>query len=138
MDERRVAAPDLSVALRPPADCSARWMIQGDALQTPEPASAPLAPRRPRRCVVALAGNPRTGDRAARALAESLRGLGIETKYLGKEDSAHRIALAVADERADAVELCLGGGGVMLLRELLRELARIGRRDVSIVVHRIH
>jgi hypothetical protein len=30
-----------------------------------------------------------------------------------------------------------GAGSVMLLRELLRELTNIGRRDVSIVVHRV-
>jgi hypothetical protein len=31
----------------------------------------------------------------------------------------------------------LGAGGVVLLRELLRELTGVGRRDVSIVVHRV-
>jgi hypothetical protein len=37
------------------------------------------------------------------------------------------------------VELCLArsGGGVLVLRELLRELTELGRRDVSIVVHRV-
>jgi transcription antitermination factor NusA-like protein len=50
-----------------------------------------------------------------------------------------RIAAVAATQRADAVELCVGSGGgkVPLLRELLRELIRIGRRDVSIVVHRV-
>src|SRR4051812_26602308 len=96
----------------------------------------PSLPPGRRRCVVVLAGHVRTGERAAQALTQSLFALGIQAKYLGREDSAHRIAAAVANERADAVELCLGGGGVPLLRELLRELARVGRRDVSIVVHR--
>jgi methylmalonyl-CoA mutase cobalamin-binding domain/chain len=93
---------------------------------------------RVRRSVVALAGSVRTGDGAARALATRLDQLGIETTYLGREESARRIAAAVADEGADAVELCLAGtGGVLLLRELLRELSDVGRRDVSIVVHRV-
>ena len=62
----------------------------------------------------------------------------METVYLGREGNAARIAAVVVDERADAIEVCLtGGGGVMLLRELLRELARAGRSDVSIRVHRI-
>lgn len=62
----------------------------------------------------------------------------METVYLGREGNAARIAAVVVDERADAVEVCLtGGGGVMLLRELLRELTYAGRRDVSIGVHRI-
>ena len=108
------------------------------ALQTLEPAIASPPPRRPRKCVVVLAGSTRTGDSAARALTESLGALGIDVKYLGREESAQRIALAVADGKADAVELCLGRGGVMLLRGLLHELASMGRRDVSIVVHRIH
>jgi methylmalonyl-CoA mutase cobalamin-binding subunit len=88
--------------------------------------------------VVVLTGGARAGDPVARALAESLCALGIETTYLGRQESARQIALAVADLHADAVELCLGGGGVRLLRDLLRELERIGRRDVSIVVHRVH
>jgi hypothetical protein len=44
----------------------------------------------------------------------------------------------VAEDKIDAVELCLTpGSGVPLLRELLRELIRIGGRDVSIVVHKV-
>jgi hypothetical protein len=88
--------------------------------------------------VVVLSGGTRAGDGVARALAESLSTLRIETTYLGRRESAREIASAIADLRADAVELCLGGGGVRLLRDLLRELERIGRRDVSIVVHRVH
>lgn len=57
--------------------------------------------------------------------------------YLGREQSPPRIAAVVVEQRADAVELCLAGtGGVLLLRELLHELIQVGRRDVSIVVHR--
>jgi methylmalonyl-CoA mutase cobalamin-binding subunit len=85
-----------------------------------------------------LAGTGRTTHRSARALTESLDRLGVETVYLGREGDAARIAAVVVDERADAVEVCLsGGGGVVLLRQLLRELTRAGRRDVSIGVHRI-
>jgi methylmalonyl-CoA mutase cobalamin-binding subunit len=93
--------------------------------------------RRPRRSLVVLAGAAPTSDDQGRALVEALGGLGIETTYLGWEDSAQRIAAAAVEQRADAVELCLAGArGVLLLRELLRELIRVGRRDVSIVVHR--
>jgi hypothetical protein len=44
----------------------------------------------------------------------------------------------VAEEDANTLELCLAEGakGVVLLRGLLGRLAEIGRRDVSIVVHR--
>jgi methylmalonyl-CoA mutase cobalamin-binding subunit len=67
----------------------------------------------------------------------SLRSLGVQVTYLGREGSAERIARVVTEERADALELCLApSGGVQLLRELLRELAELGRRDVSIVVHK--
>jgi methylmalonyl-CoA mutase cobalamin-binding domain/chain len=89
--------------------------------------------------VVVLAGTESdTGDRSAVALARSLGDLGVQTTYLGRTESVPRITSAVADEAADAVEICLAGsGGVLLLRGLLRELVRIGRRDVSIVVHRV-
>ena len=98
----------------------------------------PVAMRRPRRSVLVLAGTAEVGDYVVRALAESLSQLDVETIYLGRESRAQRIASVVAHERADAIELCLAGaGGVPLLRELLRELIAIGRRDVSIVIHRI-
>jgi methylmalonyl-CoA mutase cobalamin-binding subunit len=86
-----------------------------------------------------LAASAQSDEGRARALADSLGELGIETMYLGREESAQRIAAVVADQQADAVELCLArsGGGVLLLRGLLRELTEIGRRDVSIVVHRV-
>lgn len=91
-----------------------------------------------RRSVVVLAGRDRVSERPARALAASLSQLGVATTYLGREDSAQRIAAVVSDQKADAVELCLGGGGgIQLLRDLLRELTDAGRRDASIVVHRI-
>jgi methylmalonyl-CoA mutase cobalamin-binding domain/chain len=92
---------------------------------------------RSRRAVVVLASRPRTGDRAVEALVRSLSELGVETVYLGVEDDPCRIAAAVAEEGADTVELCLNGGGVMLLRRLLGELGEVGRRDVSIVLHRL-
>jgi methylmalonyl-CoA mutase cobalamin-binding domain/chain len=98
-----------------------------------------LGVRRRRRALVVLVGNPSTGDRAARALAGSLGELGIDTTYLGREENARRVATAVVERQADALELCLarGGRGVLLLRHLLRELMNAGRRDVSIVIHRI-
>lgn len=109
-------------------------------IPTPDlpPATRSMSVRRPRRAVVVLAGSVPTNHGPAQALVESLAKLGVETTYLGSEQDAHQIAAAVVEKRADAVELCLaGGGGVLLLRELLRELIQIGRRDVSIVVHRV-
>jgi methylmalonyl-CoA mutase cobalamin-binding subunit len=98
-----------------------------------------MAQRRPRKSVVVLAGSARTGERAVLALADSLARLGVETTYLGREESVERIAAFAVDEDADAVELCLpwGGVGVLTVCGLLRELMEIGRRDVSIVVHRV-
>jgi methylmalonyl-CoA mutase cobalamin-binding domain/chain len=94
--------------------------------------------RRPHTSVVVLAGNGRGTEHGARALAGSLGATGIEIVYLGREPSARRIAASAADARADAVEVCIaGGGGVSLLLELLRELRRLGRPQVSIVVHRV-
>ena len=84
-----------------------------------------------------VAGPARTGEATAQAISDSLAKLGIESVYLGQEEQPHRIASVVAEERADTVELCLAGGGVPLLRDLLRDLIRIGRRDVTIVVHRV-
>jgi methylmalonyl-CoA mutase cobalamin-binding domain/chain len=87
---------------------------------------------------VVLVGLDRRYERPARALATSLRDFGIDAAYLGRESSATRIAAAVAAANADSVELCVGGGGgVVLLRELLAALTEVGRRGVSIVVHRI-
>ena len=83
------------------------------------------------------AGSMRTGDSTAQALASSLRALGVETTYIGWRENARQIAAAVDSEGADAVELCVGDGGVLLLRDLLRELRTVGRGDVSIVVHRV-
>jgi methylmalonyl-CoA mutase cobalamin-binding subunit len=94
--------------------------------------------RRSRRAIVVLVGTPRTSDRPARALTESLAELGVHATYLGHQENAASIAAHAAAERADAVELCLcGPTGIPLLRELLRELIAVGRRDVSIVVHRV-
>jgi methylmalonyl-CoA mutase cobalamin-binding subunit len=97
-----------------------------------------MAVRCPHRAIVALAAGASASDGCVGALLESLDQLGVQTVYLGMEESAQRIVAAVVKERADAVELCLGGsGGVLVLRGLLRELIQIGRRDVSIVVHRV-
>jgi len=88
--------------------------------------------------VVAVAGNGTVGGNAALGLVRSLAELDIKTVYLGRQTSAADIAAAAVRERADTVELCLAGaGGVSLMRELLRALIDIGRRDVSIVVHRV-
>jgi methylmalonyl-CoA mutase cobalamin-binding domain/chain len=93
--------------------------------------------RRRRRSLVVLAGDGGVSDRGARALADSLAVAGIEPIYVGRERSPAQIARTAVAEAADAVELCLGAGGVLIIRELLRELDRIGRRDISLVLHRM-
>jgi methylmalonyl-CoA mutase cobalamin-binding subunit len=96
-----------------------------------------MAVRRSRRSVVVVADSHPGGDRRGRDLAASLGEVGVEATYLGRLPEARAIAEAASDRKADAIELCLGApGAVVLLRQLLRELARIDRRDVSIVVHR--
>jgi methylmalonyl-CoA mutase cobalamin-binding subunit len=87
---------------------------------------------------VVLAGDCRLSDRPARALADSLGGMGFDVTYIGHEVSGRSIAAAVLDSAADSVEICLTRtGGVPILRELLRELTSAGRHHVSIVVHRV-
>jgi methylmalonyl-CoA mutase cobalamin-binding subunit len=87
--------------------------------------------------VIVLFGTARTSDSAAHALAESLGKAGIDTVYVGREDSPRRVAAAVVEHSADAVDLCLeASGGVSFIRELIRELARADRRHVAIVLHR--
>ena len=93
---------------------------------------------RPAKSVVVSVGEGRTDDRATRALVESLNEAGVETLYLGREQDAHRIAASLVESHSDAVEVCLTGGSSMaVLRELLRELIRLGRGEASIVVHRV-
>ena len=83
-------------------------------------------------------GDARGSDSAARALAGSLGETGVEIVYLGTQGSGRRIAASAAEAGVDAVEVCVaGGGGVAVLRDLLRELTRLGRREISIVVHRL-
>jgi methylmalonyl-CoA mutase cobalamin-binding subunit len=98
-----------------------------------------MAVRMPRRAIVAVAGRRAADDTAVEKLTESLSALDIETICLGEVDSAVSIATVVSEQRADAVELCLcdGAAGVPLVRDLLRELIRRDRHDVSIVVHRV-
>jgi len=93
---------------------------------------------RERTSVVVLAGDGRMSDQGARALIRSLESAGINTLYLGREADAVQIAAAAANADADAVEVCVAGcGAVVLLRQLLHELKRLERREVSIVVHRV-
>jgi hypothetical protein len=98
----------------------------------------PMGLRCPRRAIIVFAGGAAQNDEAAQVLERSLVELGLDAKYVGRAGDAARIASLVTLEGADAVEVCLppGGGGVRLLRDLLRELIEMGRRDVSIVVHR--
>jgi hypothetical protein len=90
-----------------------------------------------RHCLVVLSGSTRTGERTALALVDHLAGLGVACTYMGRQERADLIAAAADEIQADAIELCLGRGGVTLLRNLLRELTNCGRREVSIVVHRV-
>ena len=85
-----------------------------------------------------MVGDERMGDAGARALSRSLQVAGIDTVYVGRPGGAPEIAALATNLRADAVELCLPhGGGVTVLRDLLRELRRLGRPEVGIVVHRV-
>jgi hypothetical protein len=46
--------------------------------------------------------------------------------------------MCAANVGAESIEVCVAGGGaVVLLRDLLRELKRLDRGGVSIVVHRV-
>jgi methylmalonyl-CoA mutase cobalamin-binding subunit len=64
--------------------------------------------------------------------------MGFDVTYMGHEMSGRSIAATAVEAGADSVEICLArSGGVLVLRELLRELTSAGRRDTSIVVHRI-
>ena len=91
-----------------------------------------------RTSVVVFVGETRASDGGARALAGALREGGVEVLYLGREASARRIATCATNAGADAVEVCVAGGGaVRLLRDLLRELRQLDRGGVSIVVHRV-
>jgi methylmalonyl-CoA mutase cobalamin-binding domain/chain len=93
---------------------------------------------RQRTSVVVFAGDARVSDRGAQALASSLGRAGVEVVYLGREPCARRIATCASDACADAVEVCVAGGGaVLLLRNLLHELKQLNRPGVSIVVHRV-
>ena len=93
---------------------------------------------RRRMSVVVLAGDPGASDRGARALADSLREAGQEVVYLGREPNAARIAALAGEVGADAVEVCVAGGGAALfLRGLLRELKSRDRGGVSIVLRRV-
>jgi methylmalonyl-CoA mutase cobalamin-binding domain/chain len=113
--------------------------IRRHRLETRLEASAPATTRRRRRSLVVLAGVDRTSDAGARALAASLAKAGIQVSYIGREPCARRIATAAAQAGVDAIEVCVAGGGsVVLLRELLRELKEIDRGGVHIVVHRVH
>jgi hypothetical protein len=108
-----------------------------DVYDLPTRPSAPIAGRGSRRrSVVVVADGVSTSESPARALVGALNALDIETVYVGRQDDAQRIAAIVAQKRADSVELYLARGGVGLLRELLRALIDVGRRDVSIVLHR--
>jgi methylmalonyl-CoA mutase cobalamin-binding domain/chain len=93
---------------------------------------------RPRRALVVLAGGGRMSDGFAESLMASLVELGIETVYHGREQDPACIAAVALEQDVEAVELCLeGGGGIVLLRDLLRELIQLGRRDIRIVAHRV-
>jgi methylmalonyl-CoA mutase cobalamin-binding subunit len=87
---------------------------------------------------VVFAAEPGTNERAAESLAHALRARGVRVVYLGSDLSAERVAAAVEDASADAIDVCLSGrGAIAFLRELLRELGRLECRGVRIVLHRV-
>lgn len=90
------------------------------------------------RSLVVLGGRGSAGEADVEPLLEILRQFGIRTKFLGREEDPRRIAEAASAEEVDTVELCLvGPGGIPMVRDLLRELIALDRRDVTIVVHRV-
>jgi methylmalonyl-CoA mutase cobalamin-binding subunit len=112
-----------------------RYMHHGTGVSAPAPRHSPVGPGR--RALVVLATSAPEGEHAARSLARSLDGMGIDAVYMGYECRAAQIAAAVVAESVHSVELYLdGSGAVRLLRGLLRELTRLGRGDTSIVLHR--
>jgi methylmalonyl-CoA mutase cobalamin-binding subunit len=94
--------------------------------------------RRQRKSLVVLVGDERTSEAGAQALSRSLQVAGIDAIYGGRPHGAEQIAAWATEVQADAVEVCLAGsGGIAVLRDLLRELKRLGRQEVGIVVHRV-
>jgi len=71
-------------------------------------------------------------------LANSLRDAGRDVVYIGRQADASVIAALAVQRGADAIELCIAQTtGVRIVRELLRELAKLQNRGVSIVLHRM-
>lgn len=123
---------------RPGEELGPSPLVRVPADETPDVGYLPARPQQ-RRSVVVVVGNGGGSDLGAQALVKTLGEAGIEVLYLGREGSASRIAALATEARADAVEVCLAGeGGVLVLRDLLRELVRLDRREVTIVVHRVH
>jgi methylmalonyl-CoA mutase cobalamin-binding domain/chain len=93
--------------------------------------------RVPRIAAIVVAPDCAHGERSAASIGAALTELGVEVRYVGRERDPKRIAAFVVDNAADSIEVCLNstGGGHFLLM-LLRELTAVGRRHVSIVVHR--
>jgi methylmalonyl-CoA mutase cobalamin-binding subunit len=89
--------------------------------------------------MIVRTGEGSEGARSAEQLAIRLSTVGIESIHFDAEQDPLEIAAAAVREQADSIELCLptDGRAVPLLRDLLRELIALGRRDVSIVMHRV-
>jgi methylmalonyl-CoA mutase C-terminal domain/subunit len=72
-------------------------------------------------------------DRGVKVVARALRDAGFEVIYLGLFRTPEAIARAVLDEDADAVGLSLlSGAHLTLFRDVLTELAAVGRSDVLV------
>jgi methylmalonyl-CoA mutase cobalamin-binding subunit len=98
-----------------------------------------FVPRRARSLVVLANEGRSIGESGARALAESLGQVGIDAVFFGQQSNAAQIVSVAVAENVDTIELCLPErGGVRVLRELLRELDRTHRRQMSVVVHRVN
>jgi methylmalonyl-CoA mutase cobalamin-binding subunit len=88
--------------------------------------------------LVVAAGVDEPPVRSTATIIESLEGLGIDAVDAGRVDDPSKIAAMAAAEGVDAVELCVpGGGGVLLPRRVMHALTAIGQREVSIVVRRV-
>jgi hypothetical protein len=72
--------------------------------------SKPMGLRCPRKSVIVFAGGATASDQPARVLEQTRAESGMDTTYVGTQEDESRSVELVADEGADAVELCLAAG----------------------------
>ena len=73
-------------------------------------------------------------DRGVKVVARMLRDAGFEVIYLGLRQSPQSIAMAAAEEDADAVGLSLHTGGHLTLVPAVIDALRSGGLDIPVIV----